>query len=67
MLSAFTRGLAAVLGGDLAAGGALLEGVSERICRPPLRDDPRSLLYLGLAGGFLGDLRRAVAAALPLS
>jgi hypothetical protein len=61
MLSDFTRGVAAVLGGDQAAGRALLDDVIERISRPPLRDDPQWLLFLGLAGGFLGEPRRAVA------
>ena len=58
MLSDFTRGVAATLGGDLAAGRVLLRDVIERISRPPLRDDPRSLLFLGLASGFLGDPRQ---------
>ena len=62
MLSDFTRGLAATLGGDLVAGAALLGDVIERISRPPLRNDPRSLLFLGLAGGFLGDPRGVMAA-----
>ena len=64
MLSAFTRGLAAVLGGDQAAGAALLVETVERISAPPLRDDPRSLLYLALAGGFLGNPREVMATAL---
>ena len=59
MLADFTRGLAATLVGDLATAQALLNDVVELIARPPLRDDPRSLLFLGLAGGFLGDPRRA--------
>ena len=61
MLSDFTRGLAATVGGDLTAGQVLLRDVTERIARPPLCDDPRSLLFLGLAGGFLGDPRHAMA------
>ncbi len=60
MLSDFTRGVAATLGGDLAAGQVLLSDVTDQIARPPLRDDPRSLLFLGLAGGFLGDPREAM-------
>jgi N-acetylglucosamine kinase-like BadF-type ATPase len=51
MLSDFTRGVAAAVGGDLAAGQVLLRDVAEQISLPPLRDDPRSLVYLGLAGG----------------
>jgi DNA-binding NarL/FixJ family response regulator len=62
MLSDFTRGVAATLGGDPAAGAALLRDVTERISGPPLSDDPRSLIFLGLAGGFLGDPRDAMAA-----
>jgi len=62
MLSDFTRGVAATLGGDLAVGQVLLSDVIEQIRRPPLRDDPRSLVFLGLAGGFLGDPRGAMAA-----
>jgi DNA-binding NarL/FixJ family response regulator len=58
MLAAFTGGLAATLHGDLAAGRVLLNDVVELISRPPLREDPRSLLFLGLASGFLGDPRR---------
>ncbi len=55
MLADFTSGFAATLTGDPATGGALLSDVIEQIAGPPLRDDPRSLLYLALAGGFLGD------------
>ena len=51
MLPDFTRGLAASLAGDLAAGQVLLRDVIERISVPPLRDDPRSLFFLGLAAG----------------
>ena len=61
MLSDFTRGLAATLGGDLAAGQVLLRDVTEQISCPPIRDDPRSLLFLALASGFLGDPRVAMA------
>jgi DNA-binding CsgD family transcriptional regulator len=32
----------------------------------PLRDDPRHLLHLGMAAGFLGDVRQAVVAGAPL-
>jgi DNA-binding NarL/FixJ family response regulator len=62
MLSNFTRGVAATLGGDLAVGQILLSDVIEQIRRLPLRDDPRSLVFLGLAGGFLDDPRGAMAA-----
>ena len=60
MLADFTRGVAATLLGDLATGQVLLKDVTERISRPPLRDDPRSLLFLSLASGFLGDPRIAM-------
>lgn len=55
MLADFTRGFAAVVGGDPATGGPLLRGTVEQIAGPCLRDDPRSLVHLALAGGFLGD------------
>ncbi|HYI52493.1 MAG TPA: AAA family ATPase [Microlunatus sp.] len=55
MLADFTLGFAATVTGDTATGGALLRGVVEQVAEPPLRDDPRSLVYLALAGGFLGD------------
>ena len=55
MLADFTRGFAAVVGGDPATGGALLRAVIDRVAGPSLRDDPRSLVYLALAGGFVGD------------
>ena len=54
MLSVFTRGVAATLGGDLAAGRVLLARRHRQISVPPLRDDPRSLLFLGLAGRIPG-------------
>jgi hypothetical protein len=57
MLSDFTRGVAATLAGDPAAGRVLLTDVTEQISSPPLRDDARSLVFLGLAGVFLGDPR----------
>ena len=47
MLSDFIRGVAAILGGDPAVGQALLVEVIERISLPPLRDDARSVLFLG--------------------
>ena len=55
MLCDFTSGLAATVTGELEQGGASLRKVIDRIGRPPLRDDPRSLLFLALAGGFVGN------------
>ena len=55
MLSDFTRGVAAVLRGHPDDGRSLLLSVTEQITCPPLREDPRTLLFLCLAGGFLGD------------
>ncbi|HEY5981708.1 MAG TPA: AAA family ATPase [Microlunatus sp.] len=55
MLADFTRGFAAVFAGDPGTGSALLREAVEQIATPPLRDDPRSLVHLALAGGFLGD------------
>ena len=55
MLADFTRGFAAVVGGEPATGGVLLRRTVEQIAGPSLRDDPRSLVHLALAGGFLGD------------
>ena len=55
MLADFTRGFAAVVGGDAATGAALLRATIDQIAGPSLRDDPRSLVYLALAAGFVGD------------
>ncbi|HEY5783521.1 MAG TPA: AAA family ATPase [Microlunatus sp.] len=55
MLADFTQGFAAVVGGDPRTGGVLLRRTVEQIAGPTLRDDPRSLVHLALAGGFLGD------------
>ncbi len=61
MLSDFTRGAAATTGGDVASGRVLLRDVIDGISGTPLRDDPRSLLFLALAAGFLGDPRDVMA------
>ena len=53
-LSAFVRGLARTVAGDPVAGRPLLTEVLALLATPPLRDDPRFLLHLGLAVGFLG-------------
>ena len=60
-LAEFARGIALTVGGDPAAGRPLLADVLELLRSPPLRDDPRYLIHLGLAAGFLGDVRDVVA------
>jgi len=60
-LAEFARGIALTVGGDPAAGRPLLADVLELLQSPPLRDDPRYLIHLGLAAGFLGDVRDVVA------
>jgi DNA-binding NarL/FixJ family response regulator len=55
-LAEFTRGIALTVGGDPAAARPLLTGVLELLQSPALRDDPRYLIHLALAAGFLGDV-----------
>ncbi|GAA2727975.1 helix-turn-helix transcriptional regulator [Cellulomonas aerilata] len=55
LLSAFVRGVARTVTGDPLAGRPLLAEVLTLLERPELRDDPRYLLHLGLAVGFLGE------------
>ena len=62
-LAGFMRGIALTVGGDPAAGRPLLAGVLDLLHSPALRDDPRYLIHLALAAGFLGDLRGIVATA----
>ena len=62
----FLRGIALMVAGDPASAVELLVGVIELAQSPALRDDPRHLLYLGLAAGFLGDVRDALVAGEPL-
>jgi DNA-binding NarL/FixJ family response regulator len=62
-LAEFMRGVALTVGGDPAAGRPLLAGVLELLRSPALGDDPRYLIHLALAAGFLGDLRGIVAPA----
>lgn len=62
----FLRGVALLLGGDAASAVGLLTSVIELAPSPKLRDDPWHLLYLGLAAGFLGDVRPALASGEPL-
>lgn len=56
MLTDFTSAVASVIAGDMGESQRLLAEVIAQIERPPLRDDPQSLVYLALAGGFLGDV-----------
>jgi tetratricopeptide (TPR) repeat protein len=52
----FARGVALTVGGDPAAARPLLTDVLEPLQSPALRDDPRCLINLGLAAGFMGDV-----------
>jgi DNA-binding NarL/FixJ family response regulator len=60
-LAEFARGVVLTVGGDPAAGRPLLADVLELLQSPALRDDPRYLINLAVAAGFLGDLRGLVA------
>ena len=60
LLADFTRGVTHTLAGD-PSGQSLLTSVVDLAASPPLRDDPRHLLHLALAAGFLGDARHAMA------
>ena len=60
-LASFARGVTLMVGGDPAAARPLLADVLELLQSPPLRDDPRYLIHLSLAAGFLGDVRDLVA------
>src|SRR5215207_5242422 len=56
-LACFARGVALTVGGDPAAGSLLLTETLELLQSPALGDDPRYLVNLALAAGFLGDPR----------
>ena len=60
-LAAFARGVTLTVAGDPAAGRPLLIEVLELLQSSALRHDPRYLVNLALAAGFLGDLRGLVA------
>ena len=60
-LAAFARGVTLTVAGDPAAARPLMTDVLELLQSPPLRDDPRYLINLAVAAGFLGDLRGLVA------
>jgi DNA-binding NarL/FixJ family response regulator len=63
VLAEFMHGVALTVGGDPPAGRPLLTGVLELLRSPALRDDPRYLINLAVAAGFLGDPRGIVATA----
>ena len=56
LLSDFTQALAAAVRGDAVSSQHLLTALIAEIGRPPLRDDPRAVIPLALAAGFLGDV-----------
>jgi DNA-binding CsgD family transcriptional regulator/tetratricopeptide (TPR) repeat protein len=58
MLTDFVRGLADAVTGDVGGSQRLMADVIAQIEQAPLRDDPRSLEFLALAAGILGDVRR---------
>ena len=61
MLTDFIGSIASSVGGDMATSQLQLERVIARIGDPPLRDDPRSLVYLALAAGFAGEVSPVLA------
>ncbi|MGA9746136.1 MAG: ATP-binding protein, partial [Nocardioides sp.] len=61
MLTDFIGSIAAAVAGDVTRSQPLLERVIARIADPPLRDDPRSLVYLALAAGFAGEVSPVLA------
>jgi DNA-binding NarL/FixJ family response regulator len=56
LLSDFTHALAAVVRGDVASSQEMMTALIADIGRPPLRDDPRAMIPLAMAAGFLGDV-----------
>jgi DNA-binding CsgD family transcriptional regulator len=66
LLADFTGGVARLILGDAVAGRALLGDVMSGATPSVLRSDPRLLLPVGLASGFLGDPRQALALGEPL-
>jgi tetratricopeptide (TPR) repeat protein len=56
LLSDFTQALAAAVHGDAASSHKLMTAVIADAGRPPLRDDPRTMIPLAMAAGFLGDV-----------
>ncbi len=56
MLADFTRAFAATVTGDPATAQRLMTDVVAQIGRPPLRDEPQSLVFLALAAATLNDV-----------
>jgi DNA-binding CsgD family transcriptional regulator len=56
LLINFTQALAAAVHGDAASSHELMTAVITDAGRPPLRDDPRTMIPLAMAAGFLGDV-----------
>lgn len=56
MQSDFTQAVASAVSGDAGAARELMSDVIAQIAQPLLRDDPRSFVFLALAGGFIGDV-----------
>lgn len=54
--SDFTRAVASGVAGDAGAAQELMTVVIAQIGEPPLRDDPRCLVFLALAAAFVGDV-----------
>jgi DNA-binding CsgD family transcriptional regulator len=57
LLIDFTQALAAAVRGDAESSQELMTAVIADAGRPPLRDDPRAMVPLAMAAGFLGDVR----------
>lgn len=54
--SDFAQAMAAAVSGDVETSQRLMTDVVDQIGQPPLRDEPRALIFLALAAGFLGDV-----------
>jgi DNA-binding CsgD family transcriptional regulator/tetratricopeptide (TPR) repeat protein len=61
VLADFTGGLARLLTGDAAGGLALMGDVVTGTSLATLRSDPRHIMLVALASGFLGDPRKTLA------
>src|SRR5262249_12600639 len=66
LLATFTRGVGRFVTGDSGGAFALMTEVIGYARHPVLYEDPRLVLYLGLAVGFLGDISDADAIGGPL-
>jgi tetratricopeptide (TPR) repeat protein len=56
LLIDFTHALAAAVHGDAASSHELMTAVIADAGKSPLRDDPRAMIPLAMAAGFLGDV-----------